>query len=85
MSRLVAASVALAAVAVALGVTAVDAKDVVIDNAEPRRDVAGNIMDAHDGNIAQWKAGGMYYMYAMSYGLCKENPKNGCTNTTLVS
>lgn len=41
-------------------------------------DAQGNKMDAHDGNIIQYTPGGPYYMYAMSYGSCKENPKGGC-------
>jgi len=35
----------------------------VIRNGALKRDVNGNEMDAHDGNIIQFEAGGPYYMY----------------------
>jgi hypothetical protein len=33
---------------------------VTISNTKPRRDVDGVIMDAHDGNVVQWKDGTYY-------------------------
>ncbi|CAF1097557.1 unnamed protein product [Adineta steineri] len=51
---------------------------VTIDNQQPRRDVNGEIIDAHDGSIQQFVPGGLYYMHAMQYGLCKEPPNYGC-------
>eukprot|EP00698_Gefionella_okellyi_P002081 TRINITY_DN11960_c0_g1_i1.p1 TRINITY_DN11960_c0_g1~~TRINITY_DN11960_c0_g1_i1.p1 ORF type:complete len:390 (-),score=94.49 TRINITY_DN11960_c0_g1_i1:847-1995(-) len=44
--------------------------DVTISNVIPRRDTAGQIMDAHDGNI--FLKDGVYYYYAASYGDCQE-------------
>ena len=37
-----------------------------ISNVEPRRDVTGAIVDAHDGNLLF--AGGRYYLYGTAYG-----------------
>jgi hypothetical protein len=31
--------------------------DVTISNAEPRRDIHGDIIDCHDGNIMEWPEG----------------------------
>ena len=39
---------------------------VTIHNDEPRRDVAGDIVDAHDGKVVA--ANGRYYLYGESYG-----------------
>jgi hypothetical protein len=39
---------------------------VVIDNANPRRDLAGNILDAHDGCLKLFN--GKYYLYGTRYG-----------------
>ncbi len=39
---------------------------VTIDNSQPRRDIAGNIVDAHDGCL-QFFAG-RYYLYGTAYG-----------------
>jgi len=38
----------------------------LIDNASPRRDVQGDIIDAHDGNLRYFQ--GRYYLYGVSYG-----------------
>ena len=51
---------------------------VTIDNRLPRLDINGMIMDAHDGTVQQFSAGGLYYMHAMQYGLCEEPPNYGC-------
>lgn len=62
----------LAALAVRVVVTGaqvnVARETAVIRNGVPRKDVNGQIMDAHDGQVTQWEAGGLYYMYAMQYG-----------------
>ena len=47
-------------------------KAVTISNAVPRRNVTGDIMDAHDGTYNQWSPGGPWYYYAMGYGDCKQ-------------
>jgi len=39
---------------------------VTIDNSQPRRDDAGNIVDAHDGCLQFFN--GRYYLYGTSYG-----------------
>lgn len=41
-----------------------------ISNVEARLDVDGQIMDVHDGNVAQWEEGGLYYWYGMGYKDC---------------
>ena len=46
-----------------------------ISNIDPRRDVNGALMDAHDGSTIQFEAGGDYYWHAMGYGRCIENGK----------
>lgn len=61
--------VAITAAATAGGAAAVK---VTISNTQPRRNVLGEEMDAHDGNIVQWEAGGLYYYYGMGYGNCTE-------------
>lgn len=43
-------------------------KKVVISNILPRRDVSGEIMDCHDGNIEY--EGGVFLLYCMAYGPC---------------
>ena len=45
---------------------------VEISNKEPRLDVAGNIMDCHDGNILH--IGGAYWNFCMEYGSCPGRP-----------
>lgn len=45
---------------------------VTLDNTRPRRTVDGVLMDIHDGNVMQWRAGGLYYWYGMGYGNCTE-------------
>lgn len=50
---------------------------VLLSNVAPRRDTAGNIIDAHDGNVLF--IGGQYHYYAAGYGLCLErNSTTGC-------
>lgn len=49
-----------------------------INNAVPRRDVNGEIMDIHDGNIMT--INNVFYYYGAQYGDCIEQ---ACTNTTL--
>lgn len=39
-----------------------------IDNTKPRKDVHGNYMDVHDGNVV--KFGDLYYWYGMGYTNC---------------
>ena len=42
-----------------------------IDNTKPRIDVAGNLMDVHDGNVVQWNnEGSLFYWYGMGYQDC---------------
>lgn len=41
-------------------------KTVTIDNVEPRRDVTGEIIDAHDGCLQFFS--GRYYLYGTAYG-----------------
>ena len=47
------------------------AEKVSISNTECRKDVNGNLMDTHDGNIVQWEANGLYWYYSMGYQDCK--------------
>merc|ERR1719272_1990189 len=42
-----------------------------ISNVNQRFDVHGRPMDVHDGNVAQWEDGGLYYWYGMGYQDCK--------------
>ena len=41
-------------------------RTVTINNVEPRRDVAGEIIDAHDGCLQFFN--GRYYLYGTAYG-----------------
>ena len=43
-----------------------------ISNVEPRRDVTGELMDVHDGNVIQFEAGGKFYWLGMGYRNCTE-------------
>ena len=57
---------------------AADYYNTTIDNASPRRDTNGDILDVHDGNILYHR--GVYYYYGTSYGDCTEiNSTSGCT------
>ena len=56
----------------------IQAIPVKINNLQPRFDVNGMIVDAHDGSIQQFEKGGLYYAHAMQYGLCEEPPNYGC-------
>ena len=60
----------LVAMAVRVGAMA---ELVEISNKEPRLDVAGNIMDCHDGNILH--IGGAYWNFCMEYGSCPGRPR----------
>jgi hypothetical protein len=55
----------------------VSTRPIKISNIEPRHDVNGKWMDAHDGNIIQWTPGHPYYWYGIGYGLCNDS-KWGC-------
>jgi len=46
------------------------AAQINISNTQPRRDIAGNIMDVHDGVLRQWTPGGLFHWYGMGYGPC---------------
>lgn len=45
---------------------------VTVSNVEPRVDIAGQLMDVHDGNILQSEQDGLYYWVGMGYGDCVE-------------
>lgn len=56
------------------------AAQVNISNVVPRVDQAGNILDAHDGNVFYDAVSGQYVWIAASYGSCKEPAGNtGCS------
>jgi hypothetical protein len=56
-------------------------QQVVIRNRAPR--YANNVwIDAHDGNINYDVQSGLYYMYAMGYTNCTEQP-TGCANAAI--
>lgn len=57
---------------------------VTIDNRQPRYDINGTIIDAHDGSIQQFERNGLYYMHAMQYGLCQEPPNYGCDGVRVM-
>jgi len=57
------------------------AKVITFSNTQPRLDTTGKIIDAHDGTIQQFQKGGLYYIHAMEYGLCKEPTRYGCDQT----
>ncbi len=58
------------------------AAPVTISNASPRRDTAGDIMDAHDSKFVH--VDGVYYWFAASYGKCKEPAGNsGCAGAKM--
>lgn len=48
------------------------ATSVTISNVNPRTNVTGHIIDAHDGTYNQWTPGGDWYYYAMGYGTCQQ-------------
>jgi hypothetical protein len=47
------------------------ARKVIVSNVTPRRDVKGNIIDAHDGCLVQFN--NTYYIYGTVYGRCKQS------------
>ena len=53
------------------------AQNATISNTQPRRDVDGKLMDAHDGSILR-HSDGLYYYYAMGYGDCDQRKSSGC-------
>lgn len=55
---------------ITLVINLVTCREVTISNVIARRDIAGNIMDVHDGNVVLYD--GLYYYFGPSYGLCKE-------------
>jgi Leucine-rich repeat (LRR) protein len=54
-------------------------KKIFIDNTQPKLDIHGNIVNAHDGTYRYWQ--GNYYYHGAEYGLCREPLKNGCDQT----
>ena len=53
----------------------------IISNTEPRLDINGNIINAHDGIVQQWEMNGDFFWYSMGYGNCTEPPgSNGCSD-----
>jgi len=46
-------------------------QSIVIDNVSPRRDVAGNIIDAHGGCLQNFN--GRFYLYGTAYGTRKDS------------
>eukprot|EP01043_Picozoa_sp_COSAG02_P092402 COSAG02_NODE_29022_length_577_cov_1.081590_1_plen_130_part_10 len=53
------------------------AEPATFSNIEPRRDTAGQIIDAHDGNYLF--TNGTWWYFAMGYGLCNDTGTvNGC-------
>ena len=67
-----------------VGFAVATASPVVISNVEPRTTTSGDTLPAHDGGVYLYgvKAERGWYFYGMEYGLCKENPHDGCTNHT---
>lgn len=57
---------ALAVSALCLASTPPSFQKIQIDNAQPRRDANGDILDAHDGNLSYFE--GRYYLYGTAYG-----------------
>lgn len=59
-----------------------EVRTVTLNNKDLRVDVAGNIMDVHDGNVII--IDGIYYWYGAAYGDCKEPAgPTGCANATV--
>src|SRR5690242_17874917 len=58
----------LPALCLMLGVAACNrqARIITVNNVEPRRDVTGEILDAHDGCLQFFN--GRYYLYGTAYG-----------------
>ena len=63
-----------------LSVWAVTACAVLIDNTQPKLDIHGKIVNAHDGTIRYME--GAWYYHGAEYGLCPEPPKLGCDGGT---
>ena len=71
------AAIPTAAAAAAAAAAAGPADEVSYSNVRPRRDTAGNIIDAHDGNYVY--DGVKWWYFAMGYGLCADTGTiNGC-------
>jgi hypothetical protein len=62
----------------------INAIQVTINNLQPRYDIHGVIIDAHDGSIQQFEKNGLYYAHAMQYGLCEEPANYGCDGVSLM-
>jgi hypothetical protein len=73
------AAFARTAAAAAVLLTA-SAKSVSVRNDQPRLDVNGNIMDAHDCTV-RVLPNGTYVMHAIEYGLCVAPTGQGCDST----
>lgn len=57
------------------------ARTVTISNVQPRVDVNGKIIDAHDGSIQAFEDDPtLYYVHAVQYGLCKSDGCNFAAN-----
>lgn len=55
-----------------------DASVVQISNLEPKRDIGGEIVNAHDGTYRLLD--GYWYYHSAEYGLCAEPRPHGCTH-----
>eukprot|EP00041_Stephanoeca_diplocostata_P012805 m.215447 g.215447 ORF g.215447 m.215447 type:complete len:427 (+) comp19097_c0_seq3:50-1330(+) len=56
-----------------------DSKDVTVSNVQPKLDIHGNIVNAHDGTYRYFE--GYYWYHGAEYGLCNEPAKRGCDQT----
>jgi hypothetical protein len=61
------------------GVTTVSTT--TIDNSRPRRDVRGNIVNAHDGMVFRHPTNGRFYLVGTSYTKCYMNETSECWGT----
>ena len=70
---------------VARGLSVAAAARVTISNIEPRTTIAGATLPVHDGGVYHYGMGPQqgWYFYGMEYGMCEENPTDGCTNHTI--
>lgn len=72
---------ALSVLSAVLFIDAGFATVVTISNINPRVDLDGDIIDAHDGNVLFDENTGLYMYYAAGYGECVEPPGlNGCSD-----
>lgn len=56
-----------------------DGSKVTFSNLNPKLDINGNIVNAHDGTYQRF--GSYWYYHGVAYGLCKEPPRRGCDQT----